>query len=458
MRERTRRRRPGCGLCSFAHLVVVLGLCSLPLGALGAVPKEPEIPPHLDLTQALEIARTRGLDVLTAEAAVKGAQGDLDAAGAVANPVVSGTYGWSHSTGTCTSGGATVPCPSYASPALFASVSDSAAILDLLIGKRVLRQAAAKGALESARASRLDAVRVLEGAVAQQFVQVVLAKQSLAFDRDVSEAQARSAALVKARFDAGAVSEADVARVETARLEADQAVDQAQSSLETAQAGLSFLLGVRGTDPEYDLVEGDVLSSREPPALAGLAQDMLLTRALKSRPDIAAARAAAERAQSAIELATRQQIPDVTLEGSYSQQGSGDSVVTPPTFTFGISLPIPILYQQRGEIARARADLDTQEVALARAEASVVQDLKTSWSAYRAAGALVRRMDGGLLERAHTALDLVTIQYQKGAASLLDLLDAQRTYTAIRLEYLQDLAGYRQAAFRLQVASGALLP
>jgi cobalt-zinc-cadmium efflux system outer membrane protein len=64
-----------------------------------------------------------------------------------------------------------------------------------------------------------------------------------------------------------------------------------------------------------------------------------------------------------------------------------------------------------------------------------------------------------LLDRAATARGLVRIQYEKGAASLLDLLNAERTYTAIRVEYAQGLAGYWTAVASLeQAVAGELRP
>jgi len=63
-------------------------------------------------------------------------------------------------------------------------------------------------------------------------------------------------------------------------------------------------------------------------------------------------------------------------------------------------------------------------------------------------------MEGGLLERARRARELVSVQYQKGAASLLDFLDAQRTFIATNVEYLQDLALYWGAVFKLEQAVG----
>jgi cobalt-zinc-cadmium efflux system outer membrane protein len=79
--------------------------------------------------------------------------------------------------------------------------------------------------------------------------------------------------------------------------------------------------------------------------------------------------------------------------------------------------------------------------------------VETAFGQVRTTRALVERMQSSLLERAQKARDLVQVQYEKGAASLLDLLNAQRTYTAIRGEYAQDLATYWIAVSQLEQAT-----
>jgi cobalt-zinc-cadmium efflux system outer membrane protein len=63
-------------------------------------------------------------------------------------------------------------------------------------------------------------------------------------------------------------------------------------------------------------------------------------------------------------------------------------------------------------------------------------------------------MESRLLERARRARDLVDYQYKKGAASLLELLDAQRTFVAINAEYYQDVSDYWTAFYQLEEAVG----
>lgn len=442
-----------------AALVAALAAGALDARAQApAVPEPPAIPARLDLDTALRLARERGLDVLLAEAAVAGARGDLEAAGAVANPTVSLGYGRSTPFGRCTDAtGASVACRPLPDAALSASLSDGGAVADALAGKRGLRTAVARRALEAARLSRDDAIRVLEGAVKAQFASTALARAALDFSREAASAADRTLALTRAREQAGAISEADVARVETQKLEADQAVDGAQAALAAARIGLATLLGARGEIPAFQVEPGGLDRVTVPPALAAADRAALVARALADRPDLRAAERQVAQSEAALALARRMRVPDVSLSLSYAQQGTTNAAVSPPTWTVGVALPLPVFYRQQGEIARAEADAAARRLALAQAQASATADVEGAWAAYQAARSQAERMQGRLLERAHTALDLVTVQYEKGAASLLDLLDAQRTWIGVRSEYFQDVEAYWTAVFRLEQAAGVSL-
>jgi cobalt-zinc-cadmium efflux system outer membrane protein len=434
-------------------------LASMVLALAGAaradVSPPPAIGPELRLDQALALLDAHGLDLLIAEATVASAQGDVEAAGAVPNPALTASYGRSFTYGHCTdAAGAPAPCRLLPQPLLGVGLSDQGAILDGLSGKRSLRTSTARAALAAARASRDDARRTLRAQMKQAFLQVVVAQEALRFAREVAGASARSDDLTRARYEAGAISEADLARVDVARMETDQAVDQAEQGVRDARTALAFLLGVRGPAPEFVAVAPELLRGGPPSALAGASPEELLERARTHRPDLQAAQRQRERAGAGLALAQRQRFPDVSLSVNYAQQGTTNTAISPPTVTAGISFPLPLFYRQQGEIAKAHADVATQDTQVAKAEAQVASDLETAWADYQAAGRLVQRMEGGLLDRARRARDLVNIQYQKGAASLLDDLDAQRTYISTTLEHLQDLSLYWGAVFRLEQAVG----
>ncbi|HXU60232.1 MAG TPA: TolC family protein, partial [Polyangia bacterium] len=85
--------------------------------------------------------------------------------------------------------------------------------------------------------------------------------------------------------------------------------------------------------------------------------------------------------------------------------------------------------------------------------AQVVADVENAFAGYQTAQRQVQRMEGRLLDRAQRARDLVQLQYQKGAASLLEYLDAQRTYVTTKGEYIQDLTAYWNAIFQIEAAT-----
>ncbi len=283
----------------------------------------------------------KGFDMLTAEAQVRAAEGDVHVAGAVPNPAVALGYGRVLNY---------VPGPGQDDNQYTISLSDQAALSDTISGKRGLRLEVAQAALGAARLRRDDAVRVLEFQVKQQYVQLAQAFQVAEFSREVVTAATETLELNRRRYpqviDAGAL-----ARIETQKLEADQAQDQAEEARVAASAALAFLLGARGDVGDFD-VERHVLDYRVPKALARAVDAVgstarraeeheLLGLALEHRHDLQSAGAERARAFASIELARRQRVPDLTLSVQYTQTGTGNDAIQPPTVGFGVSLPVP---------------------------------------------------------------------------------------------------------------------
>jgi outer membrane protein, heavy metal efflux system len=223
--------------------------------------------------------------------------------------------------------------------------------------------------------------------------------------------------------------------------------------LRQAKVALAFLLGVRAAVPDYDVAD-EPLARREPEPLADASADRLIGMALAWRADLAAAEAQRARAAVSLRLAERERLPDVALAAQYTREGTGQSAIQPPTTAFSLSFAVPVFYQRQGEIAVARADLRTQELLQARATAQVVADVEAALSAVHGARRRIERMDSRLMERTRRARDLVQLQYETGAASLLELLDAQRTLIAAGVERVQVLDEYWTAVFQLEEAVG----
>lgn len=439
--------------------LVRLAICVALAGPLGsdASADEPsrdevQLPAQLSLDDALRIFRERGYDLLLADAAVEAAAGDAAAAAQIPNPtfLLQGSYSFSYRSPYAAS-----PLQSPATPwGVTAGLGDGNALEDAISGKRGLRKRVAAAALASARLGRLDAQRTLEYQVKSQYIAALLARDLLDFANEIRGGAEETYRLMHVRYAAGAVSEADEAKVELALLEAEQSVDSATEALRVAKLGLAFLLGVRGKVPTFH-VSQDLPAFVVPPALAQASVESLLADAWRFRPDLRQSDEEQRRAAAQVTLARRLRVPDISLNVSYQQQtGSDATAAQPPTFAFGVQGTLPVFYLQRGEILRAEADLRAERVRRARLEAQISTEVETALQHFASSRKQIERMETRLLDRAKRTVDLVEIQYQKGAASLLELLDARRQWIANNEEHLQYLAAYWNAVFQLEQAVG----
>jgi cobalt-zinc-cadmium efflux system outer membrane protein len=438
------------------------------LGARGAsaddvVPPATEIPQVLTLEDALRIFRTRGLPLLIADASTRTAEGVAMAAGYVPNPVLSTSVGNGltfsnnqYSQQNCLQNGAAC------NPWIFnVGISDSAAIEDSLSGKRDLRQKVARNALAAAKMSRADAERTIAFQVKAAYAQVAQAVLAYKFAKDVAASNVITLKKFQDRYRTGAINEGDLERIETQKFESDQAMTQAAQALRQARVGLAFLVGVRGEVPDFD-VDTKVLDFTVPSALKDATEIGLLRTAFDHRPDLLALGYMMTSAQMQIALTKRQKFPDITLGANYAWGGFGglstNGPMGPQTVTFGVSAPLPIFYQLQGEQRQAEAQYDSNALQHAQQTAQVVNDVASGLAGLVAAKELVERMEGprrptgGLLQDAKGAWEVTALQYEKGAASLTDYLDALRTYVATKVEYFGDLTNYWTAVYQLEEA------
>jgi cobalt-zinc-cadmium efflux system outer membrane protein len=450
--------RAGVSFASLDPLIwkVALVLVLLPLAALAQEPAPdpesppaPEMPGVLTMAKALEIFRGRGYDLLVAEANVEQASGNLVASGAIPNPGLSASVGKNFLCATSQDCSAI----SYG-----VGLNDNNAISNLVTGKTNLRKGVASSALEAAKLSKADSLRTLTFQVKSAYIQVLLAQAQLANASETRESNEKTQGLMKRAYELGSISDADLATIDVAALESAQAEDQARQNVRATKVALAFLLGFRQQVPDYQ-VEAKELEYAQPAGLSGATPESLLASALQERPDLLALAKQEEGAQRSIELARRLRIPDFSVGLAYSANGTGDSNISPPNISLDVAVTLPVFYQQQGEIQVAEASLHSQTAQRKKAMAQVVSDVEGGWAQLTGTRTLVERMlKGGLLERAKAARDLIEVQHKLGKASLLDLLNAQRTYTATRTEYATDLANYWTAVAQLEQATAKELP
>lgn len=449
-----RRRRQHAAMLGVIVLMAARG------ARADVVPEPTELPEEISIDDALRIFRQRGLDLLIAEANVRLAEGVVRSAGASPNPVASASYGFAHTyqpNDPGGSGGATSNSNTWTTPHSWSfGLSDSAAIEDALSGKRDLRLTVARNALAAAKLSRVDAERAIAFQVKGAYVQVAQGVLAYQFAKVIADSNARLLDLFQTKLANGAINSGVYAQMATQKLESDQALDAAIANLRQARLALAFLLGVRGAVSDFG-VDTKVLDFRVPAALANATEPALLRVAFGARPDLLSAGYAKASSAAQIRLVKRQVFPDIALSFGYATGGWGgigtNGPVGPPTFTVGLSVPIPLLYQLQGEITQANANDDINALARAKIAAQVTNDVTTAFAAFTSSRKLVERMEsGGLLRYAREARDAVRAQLDKGLVSLTDFIVAQQTYVATNVEYIGDLTNYWTAVYQLEAA------
>lgn len=410
------------------------------------------VPASLSLSDAEAIFLSRGLDLLIAQYGAEGAEGDVRAAGAHPNPGLDLGALYTPALKRDVIYSNLGPNSSSSLWGFNVGISDNAALEDQLSGKRSLRIEAASKALAAARLNVEDVKRLGLAELRQAYVAAVVANLDVQAAHDSLATYEQQLTLNQKRYDEGAIGGLDLSRATQAELEARQTLDQVESGRKQAMATLLFLLGVRTVGADVTLTSQIGYASLS--KLKDATLPALSSQALANRTDVKIAAANLEQADVAVKQARRARMPDVALSLGYSEQCSSSTCSSQPAFNAGLHGNVPLFYQQQGEIKRAESNAKVADRGLAKVKAQVLSEVAQAYAGYVSAKSQVERMESKLLEQAKVSRDLAQHMYQRGAASFIDFMDAQRAYVSSRLEYDQDLGNYWNAVYQLEQATG----
>jgi cobalt-zinc-cadmium efflux system outer membrane protein len=308
--------------------------------------------------------------------------------------------------------------------------------------KRQARLRAAKDQTAVTRSQVSDTERGLTFNVAQQFVGILLAKSTLQFANQDLASYQQTVNLSSEQYRAGAISEGDLLKIKLQLLQFQMDVSQAQLSMVQAYASLRALEGYDALPAGYDVV-GDL--AYEP---LKLNQEDLQLKALQLRPDYVAAQQGVTASESQYSLAKANGKRDLTAIFDYTHvSSSNDAGLT-------LSIEIPIFDRNQGEIARTNYAIGQAQETKTAAQETVMTDVANAYEAFKTGDQVVQLYLSGYLKQAQDSRDISEYAYKRGAASLLDFLDAERSYRSTQLAYRQALATYMLAIEQLREVVG----
>jgi len=118
---------------------------------------------------------------------------------------------------------------------------------------------------------------------------------------------------------------------------------------------------------------------------------------------------------------------------------------------------MPLFNRNQGEIARTQSEQLRAESLAQAARNQISQDVETAFASFESSRERVRLYEQTYLSAAKESLDIQEFSFRNGAASILDFLDAERTYRATQLAYRQQLAAYLTNVAQLEAAVGTPL-
>jgi cobalt-zinc-cadmium efflux system outer membrane protein len=327
-------------------------------------------------------------------------------------------------------------------------------------GRRSARVLVAQKELEVKERLLADRERLLAAEVRNKFGAALAETLKLGFTEDLINTTDRGFRLVAAKVREGRTAplEENILLVELNRIRSMRETNEGK--VEVALLELRNLLGMKPEEPLRLSGDFDHLISTLP--TVGTATE----EALRTRPDIQAARATEELASALIVQARAEGRLNASLTGKYErmdfsfpQQGvnmAGQLVPIQGVFhsvSAGIRLDIPVRNKNQGAVAAAIAENEAAKHRREFAELTVRNEVATAFARYQRAARASEIYRVGVREQASSNLDVIRQTYELGSKTLLDYIAEQRRFIDLETGYIDALLETYLARIEIQRAA-----
>ena len=413
----------------------------------------------LPLREVLDSVRRHHPLVEAARARVRAARGSRTTAGTLGNPMLAFQV-------------ENAPLPGHAPPAMDREAMTTAMLPLEPLYQRRTRVRRADAELRAAEADAAVASQRVALDAAHAYYRTALLQVGVDVARDLSAWLDTVVAYNRSRVEEGVAAEADLMRSELERDRAGADASMQEADLARARAELAAFLGAfpsgAAVDRQARRVEIEDVPLAMPATLgaaenrpsqsSSIARAELMDRALLERPQLRAAR---ERlTATAASVATERAMLFRQLGAMVGTKQSAGTT----SLIAGVSVPLPLFDQNRGEVARATADREAAMLELAAEERAARAEIAGASEAARlltARATMLAMASSGAgpayLKRADEARRIALGAYREGAVPLLSVIDAARTWGDARLAYYRTIFAQHESILALLAAEGAEL-
>jgi cobalt-zinc-cadmium efflux system outer membrane protein len=421
-------------LCLVIGMMTILPASGRFARAADTASTGPLAPPvaRLNLSEAMALFLKQNLDLLIARYGIESSKGQQITARLFPNPVlqVGNVASFTQGNTLAKTGGITTQVQQ----------------LFELAGKRGYRIESAGFGVQSAEADFENAVRQLGFTIKDAYYRVLVAQRRLALAEENRDRFARILDVNTIRFKKGYIAEVDLIRIRLQVVDFQSQVIEAIQEGESARADLRQLLRLSPaskleltTEMDYRRVDPDM--------------GKLRSVALDVRPDIRSRRAALSQREADLKLAKAFRVPDVTIGAGYSVQGPrGPDNQQMAILNLGV--PLPLFNRNQGGIVQAEVGVQSAQAELDRTVNQVENQVDVAYHNLLQSRRLVEAYLAGVLDDARSTFTIVERAYERGGATILDLLDAARTSRTIQQNFIEALFSYQRNLFQLESSVG----
>jgi outer membrane protein, heavy metal efflux system len=314
--------------------------------------------------------------------------------------------------------------------------------------KRELRLESAQKGTGIAVSTHADLERNLLFQLRNAFVQALQAKAFFEIAKQNLEYWNKEVAINRDRFNAGDLAKVDLSRIILQRAQYQSDFINSQVNLRTAKIALLTLLNDRTPVANFDIAGPYDFQE----SLMGLEQFRQI--AMTTRPDLKSAVEAVDKAKTDNKLAISNGSTDPTFSVWWTHNPSFNNPYDNNTLGASVSIPLRIFDKNQGEKLRTQLDIGRADKARMASEAQVLSDVDSAYTTLSSTIDLLKPYKQEYIPQATQVRDIVSFAYQRGGASLLDFLDAQKSYRDTQLNFVNLIGSYLAAASQLNLAVG----
>lgn len=319
-------------------------------------------------------------------------------------------------------------------------------------GKRKARIDLAKSQVDLNRYLLQDYLRNLYADASLQFLECIQNKNLLDVQLNSYKTLSNLAASDSIRYKLGDITLTDSKQ---SKLEAQfmlNEVFKAESEWKNSLLALNLVMGKSQKDTLYTANSNFTYFTRD----FDLAD--LITTAQNNRADLQAALQNKEVSQKMLKLAKANRIMDLGISAGMQFNGKATNEEAPSPYhtgvTAGLSIPLRFLNNRKGEVRTAHYTIQQADLEYKQVELQIQTEVTQAYQNYVNTKKQMQQFSNGLLSESKAILEGKIYSYKRGNTSLLEVLDAQRTYNDVQENYYQTLYNFCSALVRLERTVG----